>query len=367
MYAALLSGCLLAAALAPAVPLSATRLSASQIMRQPGLSWTGLYDERGRPVTMDELRRHKFPPDADKYGNCPWRDATESPTHPIWTERRFYGADGPEPLKNPWNHMMSLYSGYREGSLGSQRVGLPYYLYHYTTSDAAAQIFESGKLLPSLRKGGAGGDASEGDGVYLTSLPPWAPYDVVLDNNYDGANRRRYNQSRTEAYVRIAVWELSPDIKVERADVKSDRSGAMKGKTPDVYIVRGKDALDLSKSHETLLITEAKAWVKSNARRELIRVEADMERKIEETRAKFWESQKAAYDRMSGEDPRIDLSEEYARLEAEEREAQLRLQRPEDERCLDGCPHRSWVYPQQGGYFRWELKQATRQGRTKTK
>merc|ERR1712167_501237 len=119
--------------------------------------------------------------------------------------------------------------------------------------------------------------ASEGDGVYLTSLPPWAPYDVVLDNNYDGANRRRYNQSRTEAYVRIAAWELSQDV-------KSDRSGAMKGKTPDVYIVRGKEALDLSKSRETLLITEPEAWEKSNARRELIRVEADMERKIEETR-----------------------------------------------------------------------------------
>ena len=222
MYgAALLSGSVFAVALAPAVPLNA-RLSA------PRITWTGLYDERGRPVTFEELRIHKFPPDADKYGLCPWRDATESPSHPIWTERRFCGAGGPEPLKNPWNHMMSLFSGYREGSLGSQRKGIPYYLYHYTTSEAAAQIFESGKLLPSVWEETR--DASEGDGVYLTSLPPWAPYDVVLDNNYDGANRRRYNQSRTEAYVRIAAWELSQDVKVERADVKSDRSGAMKGK-----------------------------------------------------------------------------------------------------------------------------------------
>ena len=54
MYAALLSGCMFAAALAPA------RLPNSRIMRQPGLSWTGLYDEHGRPVTMDELRAHKF-------------------------------------------------------------------------------------------------------------------------------------------------------------------------------------------------------------------------------------------------------------------------------------------------------------------
>ena len=103
MYAALLSGCVFAAALGPAVPLNAACSPASRI------TWTGLYDEKGRPVTFEELRDHKFPPDADKYGNCPWRDATESPTHPIWTGRRFYGADGPEPLKNPWNHMMSLY------------------------------------------------------------------------------------------------------------------------------------------------------------------------------------------------------------------------------------------------------------------
>merc|ERR1712167_216994 len=34
--------------------------------------------------------------------------------------------------------------------------------------------------------------------------------------------------------------------------------------------------------------------------------------------------QKASYDRMSEEDPRTDFSEEYVRLEAEEREAQLR-------------------------------------------
>ena len=65
MYAALLSGCLFAAALVPAVPLNAARSPSSRI------TWTGLYDEKGRPVTFEELRDHKFPPDADKYGNCP--------------------------------------------------------------------------------------------------------------------------------------------------------------------------------------------------------------------------------------------------------------------------------------------------------
>ena len=339
MYAALLSGCMFAAALAPA------RLPNSRIMRQPGLSWTGLYDEHGRPVTMDELRAHKF---VHKDFRDPFaEDATDSRTHPIWQEQRFYGVDGPEPLKDPWGHMMHNLLGSRY----FQREGLPQYLFHYTSSDAGARIFETGQLLPSVKK--ETGDASEGDGVYLTSLPPWAPYDVVLDNNYDGANRRRYNQSRTEAYVRIAAWELSPDVEVERADVKSDRSGAMKGKTPDVYIVRGKEALDLSKSQDTLLKTEPEAWIKSNARRELIRVKADMERKQEETWAKMRESRKAFYDSMSEEDPWMDLSEEYASLAEEEREAQLRLQRPEDERCLDGCSS----FRGQRGIFRWELKQ----------
>ena len=357
MYAALLSGCVLAAALVPAVPLNAACSPASRI------TWTGLYDEKGRPVTFEELRDHKFPPDADKYGNCPWRDATESPTHPIWTERRFYGADGPEPLKNPWNHMMSLVSGYREGSLGSQREGLPYYLYHYTTSDAAAQIFESGKLLPSLREG-AGDDATEGDGVYFTSIPPWAESDVLLDNNFDGASRR-FNK-RTEAYIRIEAWRLSPEVDVVRANARQNGKGPMKGKVRDVYIVPGKEALDLSKSSYTLLITEPKAWKKSNARREFMRKEADMERDLEDQRAKLREIQKAIYDRMSDETPWVDFSEEYASLAEEEREGQLRLQRPEDERCLDGCL-RSHVYPQQRSYFRWELKQARRRGRSKTK
>ena len=359
MYAALLSGCVFAAALAPAVPLNA-RLPASRI------TWTGLYDEKGRPVTFEELRAHQFPPDADKYGNCPWRDATESPTHPIWTERRFYGADGPEPLKNPWNHMMSLFSGYREGSLGSQREGLPYYLYHYTTSDAAAQIFESGKLLPSIKENG---DAMAGDGVYFTSIPPWAEPDVLLANNFDGVSRRP-KYSRAEAYIRIEAWMLSPDVEVVRANVPQNSKGPMKDKVRDVYLVPGKEALDLSKSQYTLLITEPEAWKKSSAREELIRKVMELERESEERQAKFRESRKASYDRMSEETPWVDLSEEYATLAQEEHEAQLRLQYPGDERCLDGCL-RGWVYPQPRGYFRWELKPAptpsrpVRRGKTK--
>jgi len=349
MYAALLSGCVFAAALVPAVPLNAACSPASRI------TWTGLYDEKGRPVTMDELRRHKFAyneffPDL--------QDATDSPTHPIWTERRFYGADGPEPLEKPWYHMKRFLRGPR----GSQREGIPYYLYHYTTSDAAAQIFESGKLLPSIKENG---DAMAGDGVYFTSIPPWAEPDVLLSNNFDGASGRS-NKSRAKAYIRIEVWLLSPDVEVVRANVPQNSKGPMKDKERDVYLVPGKEALDLSKSQYTLLITEPEAWVKSNARQELIRMERDMERQSEERRMESWNLRKASCDRMSEEDPSMDLSEEYSWLAEEEREAQLRLQRPEEKLCLDGGafsngePYfiRSWMYPQNGGSIRWELKQA---------
>ena len=154
---------------------------------------------------------------------------------------------------------------------------------------------------------------------------------------------------------------LSPDVQVMRANVQQNSKGPMKGKVRDVYLVPGKEALDLSKSSETLLVTEPQAWHKSNARQEFIQVEMDMERKLEDQRAKLREIQKATYDNMSEETPWVDFSEEYASLAEEEREGHLRLQRPEDERCLDGCPHRSWLYPQQRGYFRWELKQATKQ------
>ena len=183
---------------------------------------------------------------------------------------------------------------------------------------------------------------------------------------------------------------LSPDVEVVRANVPQNSKGPMKDKERDVYLVPGKEALDLSKSQYTVLITEPEAWVKSNARQELIRMERDMERKSEERRMESWNLRKASCDRMSEEDPSMDLSEEYSWLAEEEREAQLRLQRPEEELCLDGCafsngePYfiRSWMYPQNGGSIRWELKQAPtpsrpvrkeqrprsrrRQGRTKT-
>jgi hypothetical protein len=265
--------------------------------------------------------------------------------------------------------MMSLFSGYREGSLGSQREGLPYYLYHYTSSDAAAQIFESGKLLPSIEENG---DAMAGDGVYFTSIPPWAEPDVLLANNFDGVSRRP-KYSRAEAYIRIEAWMLSPDVDVVRANVPQNSKGPMKGKVRDVYLVPGKEALDLSKSQYTLLITEPQAWYKSSAREELIRKVMELERESEEKQATSRESQIASLNRWMDEDLSMYLSDEFARLEAEEREAQLRLQYPEDERCLDGCL-RSHVYPQPRGYFRWELKQAKQQrprsrrrGRSKTK
>jgi len=298
-------------------------------------SWTGLYDELGRPVTIEEIRAHKLPAGTVEY-DCGLRDASESHSHPIWAELEFYGFEGPEPLGNPWGHMKI-----------HMREVLPRYLFHYTTSNAAAQIFESGKLLPSLREE-AGDDATEGDGVYFTSLPPWAPCDVILDNNYDGANRRRrYNESRVEAYVRIKTWELHPDAEVVRANVQQNRTGPMKGKVPDVYIVTGREAFDLSKSRDTLLKTEPEAWLKGNARKKLIEFNIEEIRRKGELQRKRREVEKAMWDRCLEEDDDDDgfSMEEIARLEEEEREDQLRLRRLEEgkyeELCRDGARSRS--------------------------
>ena len=320
-------------------------------------SWTGLYDELGRPVTIEEIRAHKLPAGTVEY-DCGLReDASESHSHPIWAELEFYGFEGPEPLDNPWGHMKIHMKGY-----GGQREGLPRYLFHYTTSNAAAQIFESGKLLPSLREE-AGDDAMEGDGVYFTSLPPWAPYDVILDNNYDGANRRRrYNESRTEAYVRIETWELRPDVEVVRANVQQNRTGPMKGKVPDVYIVPGREAFDLSKSRDTLLKTEPEAWLKGNARKKLIEFNIEEIRRVGELQRERREVEKAMWDRCLEEDDDDDgfSMEEIARLEEEEREDQLRLRRLEEgkneELCRHGTRHRNWIYPGSSQAFSWELK-----------
>ena len=79
---------------------------------------------------------------------------------------------------------------------------------------------------------GAGDDATKGDGVYFTSIPPWAESDVLLDNNFDGASRR-FNK-RTEAYIRIEAWMLSPEVDVVRANVRQNGKGPMKGKVRDV-------------------------------------------------------------------------------------------------------------------------------------
>ena len=57
------------------------------------------------------------------------------------------------------------------------------FFYHFTTQEAAKDIFLSGEILPSLA---VNGDAVHGDGVYLMTLNPGLGKDTVKSNNWDG-------------------------------------------------------------------------------------------------------------------------------------------------------------------------------------
>ncbi|GIQ89948.1 hypothetical protein KIPB_012569 [Kipferlia bialata] len=69
-------------------------------------------------------------------------------------------------------------------------------LYHYTTTDAALEIMESGTINPSTD---TVGDAAYGVGVYTTGLPPTTEADTLITNNWDGLSRDM--ESRVEAAI----------------------------------------------------------------------------------------------------------------------------------------------------------------------
>ena len=56
------------------------------------------------------------------------------------------------------------------------------------------------------------GDASLGEGVYMTAIPQWADPDVVRKNNYGGAMWNKFNRWHSaNAYVRVdyaALFEI---------------------------------------------------------------------------------------------------------------------------------------------------------------
>ena len=94
------------------------------------------------------------------------------------------------------------------------------YFYHYTTIEAAKDIFLSDMIKPSLAANGA----RHGDGVYLTTVDPHLGRQTVLNNNWAGIVQvpiqklERYFEIRIPSYkVRRAIDQR--DIQIYTGDV----------------------------------------------------------------------------------------------------------------------------------------------------
>ena len=83
------------------------------------------------------------------------------------------------------------------------------YFYHYTTINAAKDIFLSGIIYPSEKNNNR--DAIHGDGVYLTTLEPRLGREVVQKNNWDGMRDKN---------VDVCFELLMPSIRVKRVKEK---------------------------------------------------------------------------------------------------------------------------------------------------
>jgi len=159
-----------------------------------------------------------------------------------------------------------------KGRINKQYSDLPSDLYHYTNSAAIEKIFDTATMLPSIRA--ETGDASEGDGVYFTSLPPWAAPDVLLENNFDGAARttpQRYNETRLGGYVHLETRRLNRDagVEIRRAELEVRRDGVMENFVPEVYIIAGREPLELSKLGSVNMVTEPERWLQSATRKKM--------------------------------------------------------------------------------------------------
>ena len=123
--------------------------------------------------------------------------------------------EGGRPITDP-----VAYSGAIEASV-RQNTDRPKYLYHYTDSDSAGKIANSGRLKASTGPG----DCALGQGVYMTAKPPKSSTSALLSNNYDGA-AQSYGKDKVQSYVRV----------------DADRVGAISGRRKlgrDVFVVPG--------------------------------------------------------------------------------------------------------------------------------
>ena len=128
------------------------------------------FDKNGRP--LPDLEDHV---DAGK---------------PVFSQQR-------NELKNPLSYHTSKYGRY------------PKYLFHWTKKKDARNMAKVRHILASKK---SEGDASLGEGVYMTAIPQWADPDVVRKNNYGGAMWNKFNRwNSANAYVRVdyaALFEI---------------------------------------------------------------------------------------------------------------------------------------------------------------
>ena len=116
---------------------------------------------------------------------------------------RAYNSAG-QVIQNPTAYQNAIEASVRQNTTD------PKYLYHYTTSDAAASIEASGCI-----QGSQGGWA--GSGTYLTAKPPRSSTSNLLANNYGSATAR--DASYVSDYVRLNTDTLSASYVGDGRDV----------------------------------------------------------------------------------------------------------------------------------------------------
>ena len=111
----------------------------------------------------------------------------------------------------------------------------PPWLFHFTTRENAREIMEDSRLRASNK------NARFGDGIYFTSLPPWADNDAIINNNYRRGSCQR--RDRAESFVAISIDSFPAHRALEH--VNGSR---------DVWRLRGADELSLFRAQASLFL-----------------------------------------------------------------------------------------------------------------
>ena len=84
-------------------------------------------------------------------------------------------------------------------------------------------------------------DAKFGAGIYLTSLPPWADNDAIINNNYRRGSCHR--RDRAESFVAISIDSFPAHRALEH--VNGSR---------DIWLLRGGNELSLFRAQASLFL-----------------------------------------------------------------------------------------------------------------